>query len=174
MTTSGTSDRAETPEQYQARLAAYVRGKDALALQREAPRILERLIAGVSEERLRRRPGPKKWSVVEILAHLAEDELSSSWRYRQMIEHNGSPLLGFDEDLWGRVGDYASWNASEALEMFRLLREANLRMLSHLSGEQWECAGIHSERGKLTVRELATHMAAHDVNHIKQIERLLL
>ena len=56
MTSNSPSDKAETPEQYQARLAGYVRGKDALALQREAPRTLERLIAGVSEERLRRRP----------------------------------------------------------------------------------------------------------------------
>jgi hypothetical protein len=42
-----------------------------------------------------------------------------------------------------------------------------------LSQEQWECSGIHVERGRITVRQLARHMAAHDVNHIEQIERLL-
>jgi hypothetical protein len=166
-------EQPETPEQYRKRLAKYIEGEDALRLQHEAPRTLARLVEGVPEERLRRRPAPKKWSVVEILAHLAEDELSSSWRYRQMIEHSGEKLMGFDQDEWARLGDYHSWNASDALEMFRLLREANLRMLSLLSAEEWERTGEHVERGRLNVRELANHMAAHDINHIQQIERLL-
>lgn len=57
--------------------------------------------------------------------------------------------------------------------MIRLLREANLRMLIRLTPEQWECSGNHSERGQMTVHELPRHMAAHDINHAPQIERLL-
>jgi len=57
--------------------------------------------------------------------------------------------------------------------MFRLLREANLRLLRRLSPREWEAEGHHTERGRITVRDLARHMAAHDVNHILQIERLL-
>ncbi|HEY9139592.1 MAG TPA: DinB family protein [Bryobacteraceae bacterium] len=163
----------ETAEKYRERLARYIEGEDVLRLQSEAPRTLASLIEGVPEQKLRHRPAPDKWSIVEILAHLAEDELSSTWRYRQMIEHSGGTLLGFDQEKWARLGDYASWNASDALEMFRLLREANLRMLARLSPEEWECAGEHVERGKLSVRDLARHMAAHDVNHVKQIEGLL-
>jgi hypothetical protein len=45
--------------------------------------------------------------------------------------------------------------------------------LSRLTPEQWNCSGIHSERGPITVRGLARHMAAHDINHILQIERIL-
>ncbi len=163
----------ETAEQYAARFASYVEGQDPLAMQRGAPRKIATLIEGLSVAELRTRPAPDRWSVVEIIAHLAEDELSSSWRYRQMIEHNGSPLLGFDQDLWARLGDYQSWQPHDALAMYRLLREANLRLLERLTPEQWNCAGVHSERGSLTVRQLARHMAAHDINHIKQIERLL-
>ena len=122
---------------------------------------------------LRRKPSPEKWSVLEILAHLAEDELTSSWRYRQMIEHSGLSLMGFDQDKWAALGDYRSWDAREALEMFRLLREANLRLLRRLTSKEWEAEGHHMERGRVTVRDLARHMAAHDVNHILQIERLL-
>jgi uncharacterized damage-inducible protein DinB len=164
---------SETPEQYQQRLAGYTRDKDPLQLQREAPLRLARLIDGLSAEQLALRPAPGKWSIVEILAHLAEDELTSSWRYRQMIELDGVTLQGFDQDLWAQLGAYESWKAHEALSLFRLLREANLRMLSTLSPEQWERSGNHIERGNITVRELARHMAAHDINHIRQIERLL-
>jgi uncharacterized damage-inducible protein DinB len=162
-----------TAKQYKARLAAYVEGKDPVAMQRQAPRRLAELIEGVPETTLRLRPASRKWSVTEILAHMAEDELSSTWRYRQMLEHNGLELLGFDQELWAGLGDYSSWKPQEALEMFRLLREANLRMFARLTPEQWQRHGVHAERGKMTVQGLCRHMAAHDVNHIDQVRKIL-
>ena len=146
---------------------------DILAAQRSSPATLAQLLSGVPDDVLHRRPAPGKWSIVEIIAHLAEDELSSSWRYRQMIEHDGAPLLGFDQDLWSRLGDYATWTTHDALEMFRLLRLANVALLSRLSPVEWERSGTHAERGRLTVRSLASHMVGHDSNHIVQIQRLL-
>ena len=142
-------------------------------MKRAAADRIAKLIAGVADEELRKRPVQQKWSVVEIIAHLAEDELTSGWRYRQMIENSGVTLMGFDQELWARLGDYGSWDVGEALEMFRLLRAANLRMLERLTPQEWERRGNHSERGWMTVRDLARHMAAHDVNHILQMERLL-
>lgn len=158
---------------YQALLSAYTAGKNPIAMQQEAPAILERLIDGQAEAELKMRPAPGKWSVGEILAHLAEDELATSWRYRQMIEHCGCDLASFDQDQWAQLGDYASWNPKEALELFRLLRWANLRMLSQLGAEDWQKYGIHAERGKITVSDLARHMAGHDLNHIDQVRRIL-
>ncbi|MFN7993384.1 MAG: DinB family protein [Bryobacteraceae bacterium] len=166
-------NRPETPEQYQARLDSYVAGRDPIEMQRAAPDALTELIKGVPDALLDRRPAPGKWSVRAILAHLAEDELVSSWRYRQMIEHDGVTLLGFDQDEWARLGNYESWPAAEALSMFRLLREANLRMFGRLTPEEWLRYGIHAERGRMTVADLARHMAAHDVNHIRQVRRSL-
>ncbi|HET6178821.1 MAG TPA: DinB family protein [Candidatus Sulfotelmatobacter sp.] len=163
----------ETSEQYKARFATYVAGKDPLAMQREAPQTLAVLIENVPESKLKQCPAPGKWSVTEILAHLAEDELSSTWRYRQMLEHDGLQLQGFDQDLWANHGDYASWQPADALAMFRLLREANLRMFARLTPEQWQRHGVHRERGKITVQELCRHMAAHDINHIEQVRRIL-
>src|SRR5689334_3523370 len=146
---------------------------DPLARQREAPRILADLIDGVPEEILGRALSPGKWSVRAILAHMAEDELASSWRYRQMIEHSGVTLMGFDQDRWARLGDYDAWTAREGLDMFRLLREANLRMFAQLTPEEWQRSGVHAERGRMTVAELARHMVRHDANHIEQVRRIL-
>ena len=146
---------------------------DTLAEQRAAPATLAQLISGVPEDALHRRPAPGKWSVVEIIAHMAEDELTSSWRYRQMIEHDGLPLLGFDQELWARLGDYSSWTARDALDMYRLLRLANVALLSRLTAAEWDRSGNHAERGRITVRSLAAHMAGHDRNHIEQIKRIL-
>jgi uncharacterized damage-inducible protein DinB len=146
---------------------------DTIAAQRAAPATLAQLISGVPDDVLHRRPAPGKWSIVEIIAHLAEDELTSSWRYRQMIEHDGVALLGFDQELWARLGDYPSWTARDALDMYRLLRLANVTLLSRLTAAEWERSGVHAERGTMTVRSLAAHMTGHDRNHIEQIKRIL-
>ena len=164
---------AETAEQYKARFATYTDGKDPVSMQREAPQILTALIEGVSVAMLKQPPAPGKWCVSEILMHLAEDELTSSWRYRQMLEYDGPQLPGFNQELWAQWSDYASWDPADALNMFRLLREANLKMFARLTPEQWERYGTHAERGKITVRDLCRHMAAHDINHIEQIRRIL-
>jgi hypothetical protein len=158
---------------YSSRLLAYTEGKNPLAMQREMPALLAGLIADVEPARLTVPPAPGKWSVGEILAHLAEDELTTTWRYRQMIESPGVALAGFDQELWAMLGNYRSWTPRDGLEMFRLLREANLRMLELLTPEQWECYGNHAERGRISVRSLAQHMAGHDRNHLDQIRCIL-
>jgi uncharacterized damage-inducible protein DinB len=163
----------ETAEQYKARFAAYTDGKDPISMQHEAPRILAALIEGVPETRLKDRPAPGKWSITEILMHLAEDELTSTWRYRQILEHDAPQLAGFNQELWAEWSDYKSWEPRDAFNLFRLLREANLKMFARLTPDQWDRYGIHLERGKITVRDLCHHMAAHDINHIEQIRRIL-
>jgi hypothetical protein len=90
-----------------------------------------------------------------------------------MLEHSGLQLMGFDQDLWARMGDYCSRVPHESLALFRLLRNANLQFLKQITPEQWECSGIHAERGRITIRDLAVHMAGHDANHIEQIRAIL-
>ena len=163
---------ADTAE-YLERIRRQASDRDPIAMQRETAQVLDDLISGVPESRITARPQPDKWSVGEILAHLAEDELATAWRYRQMVEHDGIELPGFDQDLWARLGDYGSRPPQESLELFRLLRAANVQFLEQLEPGQWECWGMHAERGRITVRNLAVHMTGHDANHIEQIRRLL-
>lgn len=163
----------ETPAQYKARILDLVQGKDAVAVQRETPQQLAKLIEGVPADKLRQRPDPGKWSIAEILAHLGEAEVGSTWRYRQMIEHDGAALSSFDQDLWEELGDYSSRDPQESLQMFRLLREANLRMFDRLTPEQWLRHGMHVERGRMSVADLAQQIAGHDLNHIAQIRKMV-
>jgi DinB superfamily len=90
-----------------------------------------------------------------------------------MIENSGCPLAGFDQDKWARLGDYSSWKPADALQLFGLLREANLRLLKQLKAEEWARHGMHAERGKISVRDLARHMAGHDMNHVDQTRTIL-
>ena len=163
----------ETIAEYKARILSYIEGKDPLEVQRKTPELLADLVVSVPEKKLHERPAPDKWSVGELLAHFADAEIVSTWRYRQMIEQDGCPLPGYDQELWHNLGDYASRRPEESLMLFRLLREANLRMFEQLTPDQWQRHGMHSERGKMTVRDLVVQIAGHDLNHLKQIRKIL-
>lgn len=159
--------------QYKARILALMEGKDPVEVQRQTVGQLEQLISGVPSEKLAARPTPEKWSVTELLAHLAEAEIVSTWRYRQMIEHDGCSLPGFGQELWARLGGYAARDPQESLLVFRVLRETNLRMFDGLTPEEWERHGIHLERGEMSVHDLAVQIAGHDINHLAQIKAVL-
>jgi hypothetical protein len=164
---------SEAIEQYKARLMGYVAGKDPLALMRGTARLLAESIHAWPLESLRKPPEPGKWSVSEILAHLSETELVNAWRYRQMLEHSGSEIVPYDQDLWAKWGDYTSCDPKESLEQFRIIRDRNLKLLSRLKPEQWELYGMHKERGKETIRRLTEMAAGHDINHLEQVKAIL-
>ena len=155
--------------EYLERIHQHSSGVDPLVKLRETPGVLAGLLSRASDSQLMRPPCPGKWSIGEILAHLAEDEIATAWRYRQMLEHDGIDLPGFDQDLWARRGSYALRSPRESLDLFRLLRSSNLQFLESLAPEEWERSGIHAERGRITIRDLAVHMTGHDANHVEQI-----
>ncbi len=162
-----------TAAEYKARILSYMEGKDPIAVQRETPELLAKLVNGVPKDKLRARPAADKWSVGELLAHFAEAEMGAFWRYRQMIEHNGSQLLSYDQELWSRLGDYASTDPNDSLQLFTLLRRANVGMFGRLTPEEWQGHGLHTERGEMSVRDLATQIAGHDLNHLQQVKAIL-
>lgn len=158
---------------YISRIVSYTEGKDPIAMQGETAEVLHRLIDGVPEKELKRSPAPGKWSVAEILAHLAESEIVTVWRYRQMIENSGGPLSAYDQDQWAHIGKYGSRDAKSSLRLFTDLRNVNLEMFARLTQEEWQRFGVHAERGKTTVETLARHIAGHDRNHVEQIQKIL-
>lgn len=162
----------EAAEAYKAKILGYQAGTDFLALQAAAPAKLASLVAGLSAEELARRPAPQKWSIQELVAHLAEDELVGGYRIRLILSSPGTPIQAFDQDVWARTGRYDRIDVRASLEMFRVLREANLALLRSLGPEEWKMSGMHSERGAETIRDIAMYYAGHDINHFKQIEAI--
>ena len=162
-----------TPQEYVQRILGYLGGQDPLSIQRRTGKDLERLITGASTSRLQQRPAPGKWSVAEILAHLADTEIVASWRIRSILGAPGTPLQAFDQDTWVSAGHYDRRDPRKSLELFRVLREVNLELFQALTPEQWKQHGMHAERGVETVEHLARLFAGHDVNHTQQVEQIL-
>ena len=163
----------ETAEQYIKRILGYVEGQDAVKVQRTTAGKLKKLTARLTPSQLKWRPEPTKWSIAEVIAHLADVEIVASWRMRSVIGENGITIQPFDQDQWASAFQYRNRDAKRSLEVFRVLRENNLVMLKEIPPEIWENYGMHSERGKETVSHLLRMIAGHDLNHLKQIEAIL-
>jgi hypothetical protein len=164
---------SETAQQYSQRILANIEGKDPLKAQSMAAKKLERLVKGVAASRLRKRPAPDKWSVGEILAHLADAEIVIGWRIRSILGAPGTPIQAYDQDAWAAAGNYAKRDPRKSLEQFRAMRDANLAFYKSLRPEQWKQSGMHAERGEESIERIARMIAGHDLNHISQMERIL-
>lgn len=163
----------EAPQQYTKRILGYVERKKPLAVQAATAKKLARLIRGVSMAKLRKRPAPQQWSVSEIIAHLADGEIVGAFRLRFILGAPGSPIVAYDQDEWVTSGHYDKRDPQESVELFRVLREANLALLKSLEPEQWKLYGMHSERGQESIEHIVRMFAGHDVNHLRQIEGIL-
>jgi hypothetical protein len=163
----------ETPEQYIQRMLGLLEGQAPLKIQAATAKRLGRLIGRASPAKLRKRPAPGKWSAAEILAHLADCEIVAGWRMRQILGAPGTPIQPFDQDSWCAAGHYGKRDARKSLEQFRAAREGNLALLKSLAPEQWKHHGMHAERGVETIEQIVRMMAGHDVNHSKQVERIV-
>jgi hypothetical protein len=163
----------ETVQDYTQRLLSYGEGKDPLRLQQAAPKKLALLLKGKTGKQLMHRPAPDKWSVAEIVAHLADAELAISWRIRQILSNNAIPIQAYDQDLWAKTFDYAHRDPRQSLANFRTLREANVALLKSVPRKLWDNYGVHEERGNESISHVVRMVAGHDLNHLQQVQRIL-
>ncbi len=163
----------ETPQQYTKRILSHSAGKDALKTQQSTPAKLATLTRRLKKSQLLKRPAPGKWSIAEILAHLADAELVVGFRVRLTLGANGTPIQAFDQDVWATTFNYARRDPKTSLETFRFLRENNLRLLKSVPRSLWDNYGMHEERGRESVDHLVRMMAGHDLNHMRQVEQIV-
>jgi hypothetical protein len=165
---------SEAFDEYRTRVLGYLGDRDPVRVLAGTPARLDQRIRGVSRRALGCRPAPGKWSIIEILAHLADAELAIGWRFRNMVATPGVRLQWWDEHLWAQKCGYQRIPAALSLATFRALRASNLALLRSVPRATWEsCHGVHDTRGRQTIADFVRMEAAHDLNHLLQIERLL-
>ncbi|MDQ3222331.1 MAG: DinB family protein [Gemmatimonadota bacterium] len=136
------------------------------------PWLVERT-RGVNDHILRQEEAPGKWSVIQVIQHLADSDLVFGFRLRMILTEDRPPLPGYDQDAWARAFRYGGVKLDIALDQLRGLRVANFHVLTGLSGAQLERVGLHSERGSESAGFLLRLMGGHDLVHRRQIDRIL-
>jgi hypothetical protein len=138
---------------------------------RRGPELLAVILTGVyGEEEDFGLPG--KWTVRQIVAHLADADMVGAHRFRQVIAEDNPTLIAYDQDAWTRNLDYARRKPKQSLETFRRIRAENYELLKDLPAAAFDRTGNHSENGPMTLRQLLEGYAGHAESHARQLQEM--
>ena len=148
--------------------ASHLGAQDARAVIAATPGLLHQAACRLTPEQIEAPIAPGKWSVREIVAHVADCELVFSFRLRQTLAEDRPVIQPFNQDAWARR--YAVYDLPSALELFRAGRGWNVKLIGGLSEADLARELTHPERGTMSFRVLLETMAGHDLNHLAQVQ----
>jgi len=134
--------------------------------------VFESLLRGLSPEQVKWRPSSDKWSMLEVVNHLDDEERED---FRQRLElvladpHHPWPPI--DPRGWVTTRGYNERDLDTSLDNFLAEREKSLTWLRQLSSPNWQNSN-EGPNGRLTAGDLLASWLAHDFLHIRQLARL--
>lgn len=147
--------------------------REPLEVMAETPQALRRAVAGLSREQDGTPEKPGKWSVRQVVQHLADSELVGGFRFRMVLAHGAPELPAYDQDLWADRLRYQESDLATALDEFAMLRNLNLRILRRATPEDLKNRVMrHTERGDEPLGYMLSLYAGHDLVHLAQIRRI--
>ena len=139
----------------------------------QTPIILEKFVSLASEDQLQWKPSMERWSITEVLAHLADVEVAAfRERIRMMVEQDVPRLEPYDQNALYAAGKYTGGKAREHLKDFCHERDPSVSWLRYLPENVVGRKGNHGQFGSITVGQLMNEWAFHDLGHIRQIVEL--
>jgi uncharacterized damage-inducible protein DinB len=150
--------------------AKFLEDADPLAVIASTAGEIARLVQGVPEERLERHPAAGKWSIRDIICHLADTELTFAVRLRHTLADAHHHIQPFDQNDWAALSTRQS--AAESLAAFTAIRRWDVLFVESATPTDMGKQVTHPERGTMTFRDIIETMAGHDINHLGQIEAL--
>jgi uncharacterized damage-inducible protein DinB len=160
--------------QYVAAVLDLLGDRSALDVLGQTAPALGRTLDILSDEQVKQPEAHGKWSVRDVLQHLADSELVWGFRLRMALAQDRPPLVGYDQDLWASRLHYETADAKQALEQFAVLRRSNLNVLRGASEDDLQRVAVHAERGEQTIEQMVRLCAGHDLVHLNQVDRIRL
>jgi hypothetical protein len=170
-----TNPAGRAPEHAQAYVAAVLDllgDRDPMEVLRKTPDALDLTVASTPADALRMPEMPGKWSMAQVLAHLADSDLVWGWRLRLIVAQDRPPLTGYDQDAWADRLGYADTDPAWSVARFRNLREDNLRVIRRCTPGDLQRVGVHVERGEESLEHHLRLYAGHDLLHLNQLDRI--
>jgi uncharacterized damage-inducible protein DinB len=118
------------------------------------------------------RPAPGRWTIHEIVVHIADSEANSFARGRKFIAEPGATVMAYDEMRWSQALRYHEQSADDALELFKWLRLTTHRLIRALPEAVWSNTIYHPENGTMTMDDWLDVYARHVPEHIAQMREV--
>lgn len=135
---------------------------DAYVAQAETPR---RWIEGLSASELLAHPVAGTWSIQALVVHCLDSDLIATHRMRRIAAEELPLLIGYDETAFARQRWYDQADVTLACELFAVHRRFTAQWLRTIPSEAWSRAGIHNQRGKITIAEMVPMYIQHIDHH---------
>ncbi len=148
--------------------ARYLGDRDPFEVMAASPDRWAGLLARLDPSQVNAPLAPGKWSVREVLAHLADCEVAFGFRLRQALAEPHHVIQPFDQDAW--AAKYSAYDAESGLALFTAMRRWNLLLLGTVTTGEFHKPVTHPERGAMTFRTIVETMAGHDLNHLERCE----
>ncbi|MFE5323071.1 DinB family protein [Paenibacillus sp. NPDC056579] len=133
---------------------------------------LKAAVEGLSEEQLKFKPAPDKWSVTEVLSHLADHSIVFSFRIRKVIAETDVQLAAFQQDPWVAHSKANEGSAADILDVFGALLAYNSLLFKRLSAADWHKSGVNGKGETVTLEDSLLAFVRHVQTHLGQIERI--
>jgi hypothetical protein len=139
---------------------------------RRGPELLAMVLTGVFGEEEDFTIAPGKWSIRQVVAHLADAELVGAHRFRQVTAEDSPTIIAFNQDAWTANLDYSRRKPKQSLETFRRLRAENHELLKGLPESAFDRTGNHTQNGPVTLRQMLEGYAGHAESHARQMQEI--
>ena len=157
---------------YIQRMLDRIADRDPLKVMQSTGDSLRAAIAGIDPATLHRPEGVGKWSIAQVVQHLADCEWVLGFRFRKVAAETDVTLPFFNQDAWATELQFTPINVPQALDDFIALRTINLRFTRALPADRRARTGFHPERGNESIQHMLRLYAGHDLAHLAQIDRI--
>jgi hypothetical protein len=132
--------------------------------------ILEKALTQFPREMWTFRPAPDRWTIHEMVVHIADSEANSFIRCRRLIAEPGAMVSAYDENAWARLLHYHEQSTDDALQLFKWLRGNSYKLIQSLPESTWTHAIEHPENGTMTMDDWLDVYARHIPDHVAQMQ----
>jgi uncharacterized damage-inducible protein DinB len=146
---------------------------DLIVLLRSTSVVLRALVRGLDDEQARETPGVDEWSIVAVVAHLADADEKGIERIEVMTSEDVPTIEGYDQAALAEERGNQRMNLSDALARFESIRAQRVAALEQLQDDAWDRTGRHTQEGIISLQQLTLHMCRHDAIHLEQIARMI-
>jgi len=149
--------------------------QQTITLLGRTPAVLDALLRDLPATLTQQNEGDNTWSAFDVIGHLNHCEVVDWMPRAKMILQHGESRTFEPLDRWAQQRDSAGKSLEQLLDEFALLRAENLRELRALNLSQQELGllGTHPAFGPVTLSQLLSAWAVHDLTHLHQISRIL-
>ena len=134
-----------------------------------APALLAGALVGLTDAEADFRPDPARFSLREVVAHLADWDPVFSERLTRMQREDHPTLPGYDEGAWAIEHNYADSDWREQLALFTDRRRALMEQVRAFAPNDWARTGDRPEIGVLSIQDLTMLIPLHDLYHLRQV-----